>query len=256
MAPVMKEEKQKILSAADAKKEFLNLYKQLCYSRTSWKVWVDLITAFAITLSNVLEQNQERRATREKEFRQSIDNLGGPEIPTKMLGLITIALERNPEQDLLGSLFMELGLSSHWHGQYFSPYSVCQLMSSIPFAGIQEMVGEKGYATISDCCCGAGAMLIAAANNLKAAGYNYQTCGMFVAQDIDRIAGMMCYIQMALLGMPGYVVIANTLTDPVVGSGLIPAEQSGQEFWYIPMWYRDEWVMRRQLEMVSELLAG
>ena len=83
---------------------------------------------------------------------------------------------------------------------------------------------------------------------------NYQTSVLFVAQDIDMVAGLMCYIQLSLLGCPGYVAIANTLTNPctsIDGRGLIP--RHGEHIWYTPFYFREEWHWRRiaaQMDML------
>ena len=88
-------------------------------------------------------------------------------------------------------------------------------------------------------------------------GINYQTQAVFVGQDIDRIVGMMCYIQLSLLGCPGYVVIADTLTNPLTGfSALRPCPKEGQEFWYTPFFFRPEWQGRILCERMDEALKG
>lgn len=60
-----------------------------------------------------------------------------------------------------------------------------------------ELLKGKRYISVNDPACGAGAMLIAFANVAKKHGINYQKHVLFVAQDIDRTAAMMCYIQMS-----------------------------------------------------------
>lgn len=248
--------KDKILSPAECRKEFLRLFTELCRTRTSWQVWADLMSVFATAIANSVECDAVRREAREKEFARAISSLGGMEIPAQMLLCITNALERNPEQDFLGDTFMELNLGNHWRGQFFTPYPVCKLMAEINCENVIQAIADKGYASACDPACGAGAMLIAMANALMARDVNYQTDVMFVCQDIDRIAGLMCFVQLSLLGCPGYVVIANTLTNPVVGDGIFPSEQSGQEFWYTPMYYRDCWTIRRTANTMKRLLAG
>jgi len=54
---------------------------------------------------------------------------------------------------------------------------------------------------VNDPACGAGALLIAFANELRRPGrdINYQTSVLFVAQDIDMIVGCMCYMAYPLL---------------------------------------------------------
>lgn len=66
-----------------------------------------------------------------------------------------------------------------------------------------------------------------------------------MAQDIDYLVGMMCYLQMSLLGMPGYVVIGDTLLNPGTSydrRGLIPADDGN--IWYTPMLRRSVWQYR------------
>ena len=63
---------------------------------------------------------------------------------------------------------------------------------------------------------------------------------------IDLTAGLMCYIQLSLMGCPGYVVIGNTLTEPSLsldGRGLIPQDKGN--VWYTPFYFRDVWHWRR-----------
>ena len=58
--------------------------------------------------------------------------------------------------------------------------------------------------------------------------------GLIHANDVDRVVAQMCYIQLSLLGCPGWVAVANTISNPVCGDPLMPDERPGQEFWYTP----------------------
>ncbi|MCD8150557.1 MAG: SAM-dependent methyltransferase [Clostridiales bacterium] len=238
-------------------KEFLDLFGQLCYSRSAWQVWADLMSAIACTLSNVTEKNPERREAREKEYESCIKRLGGSnEIPAHLFAIITIALDKNPEQDFLGKMYMSLNLGNHWKGQFFTPYDICTLMSEITVGS--EAVAEaktRDYISVNDPACGAGATLIAAANTFKRHHINYQQKVLFVGQDIDRVVAQMCYIQLSLLGCPGYIAVANTISNPITGSTLEPDEGKDQEFWYTPFYWTDIWVMRRTLQRVRNLTS-
>lgn len=198
-------------------KEFLDEFQKLCYSRSSWQVWADLMAAMACSISNVADRSPEHYESREKEYAQCIERLGSVEVPAKMLAIIVEALERNPEQDFLGAMYMQLNLGNHWKGQFFTPYCVCKMMSEITCEDVDSHIEKQGYLSICDPACGAGATLIAAANTMKKCKHNFQNHVVFVAQDIDRITGMMCYIQLSLLGCAGYVCIANTITNPLTG---------------------------------------
>lgn len=229
----------------DFEKQFLKKFNFLCQSRSNWQVWTDFITVSAITLANSIDKTSEVRDEREKEYENCIKRLGGVDIPAEMFSIVVLALEENPEQDFLGSMFMKLGLGNHWKGQFFTPYNVCKMMSEINSINIEKQISEKGWVSVNDPACGAGATLISMANILKDHKINYQNHALFVAQDIDRVAGMMCYIQLSLLGCAGYVVIADTLCNPLTGNILRPNPNKNQEIWFTPMYISNVWCLRR-----------
>ena len=220
---------------------------------SSWEIWQDMIVFIATSIEAVLPSpNREKRETlyqdRAKKYSQKELN-----VFPQIFAEITDALEMNPDQDFLGDLFMQLGLGNDWKGQFFTPYSVCQCMAGIETGEhVIDQINEHGWASVNDPACGAGALLVAMANECRHRGINYQTDLLFVAQDVDFLAGLMCYIQLSLLGCPGYVVIADTLAHPAISvdeRGLIPA--AGQEVWYTPMYFRDIWCMRRRLAKID-----
>lgn len=91
-------------------KEFIKVFQELCYSRSSWQVWADLMAAMACTLANSVDKTLPRHTAREKEYAECIDRLGGVEKPAKCFAIVVEALERNPDQDFLGKLYMSLEL--------------------------------------------------------------------------------------------------------------------------------------------------
>lgn len=234
-------------------KEFLDDFKKLCYSRSSWQVWADLMSAIACSLSNAADRTPEHYDAREKEYAQCINRLGSVEIVSKMFAIIVMALESNPEQDFLGKMYMSLDLANHWKGQFFTPYNVCKMMSEVTCGNIDSHIEKQGYISICDPACGAGATLIAAANSMKNGKYNFQNHVLFVGQDIDRVTGMMCYIQLSLLGCAGYICIGNTITNPLTGHVLFPNENEGQELWYMPMFQSDVWKWRRVFNSLGSI---
>lgn len=118
----------------------------------------------------------------------------------------------------------------------------------------KEFLDLFNHLCYSRTACGAGATLISAANTFKERGINYQEKVLFVGQDIDRVVGQMCYIQLSLLGCAGYICIADTIVNPVVGSVLQPDEQKGQEFWYTPPYYSNRWQMRIFIQNMKRLM--
>lgn len=239
------------------KRELLQIVRELGQSRQTWQVWADLMNAIACALSNAADPDKKRVADREKEYAECIKRLGGDvEIVAKAYATIVLALEENPDQDLLGQIYMELELGSHWHGQFFTPYSICQLMCQTTFDDelVRAQVGDHGYITVNDTACGAGATLVGAINHLNRMGVG-QGQYLVTGNDIDRVAAQMCYIQLSTLGAAGWVAIANTLSDPVTGDPIMPTEKPGQEFWYTPMYYLNPiWVGRRACRVMDRFI--
>lgn len=192
----------------------IGLLESLVGKFTMWQVWQDFITMAATAICNSVPHPQ--REAREKLYAQCAEkyNAAELEIFAKMLANVTMGLEANPQQDFLGELFMALDLGNEWRGQFFTPYSVCALMADITLTEkALEKVKRHGWTDVNDPACGAGALLVAFANACLAKNINYQQQVLFVAQDVDQLAGMMCYIQLSLLGCAGYVVVQNTFFD-------------------------------------------
>lgn len=231
----------------DCRKQFLDTFRRLSSLQQPWRVWSDFVEMAACSISNHVDRsNYEPREKRYLEIARGYEQSELEQFP-KLLAYTVQALDQNPEQDFLGYLFQELELSNHWKGQFFTPYNICKAMAEISTDGLQDRIKEKGFVTVNDPACGAGALLIAFANVAKARGVNFQQHVLFVAQDVDPTAAHMCYIQLSLLGCPGYVIVGDTLSRP----GLHPEN----EVWYTPMWFVGGWTMRRLVGVVAELVG-
>lgn len=150
---------------------------------------------------------------------------------------------------------MELNLGNSNAGQFFTPFNVCRAMAETAISEtVGETIREKGYISVNDCACGAGATLIAAAEVLHNRGIDYQRNALFVGQDLDETVAMMCYVQMSLLGIAGYVHVGNTLTEPQTGSVLFGGEDANT--WYTPMFFHQRWQLRRELAILRHGLHG
>lgn len=237
------------------KQEFMKEFQKLCRTRQAWQAWSDLMETMACSISNAVDHSPKRFQKREERYAEAIKRLGGVEVPSKLFAIVVMALERNPDQDFLGQIYMELNLGSRWHGQFFTPYSVCQLMArvSIPDETLLEEVDRRHYVTVNDPACGAGATLIAAVSRFRELKID-QLHFLIAANDIDTVAAQMCYIQLSLLGAAGWVAIANTLSDPVEGDPLMPVEKESQEFYYTPMYFHWAWAGRRRAKAMDMAL--
>lgn len=218
-------------------KNIAKLFDNLTYRHSRWTVWSDFVLMAACTLSLLDVDHREERI---KMYDNAAAKYNQAELNCHrdMFEEVIQALEENPDQDFLGELFMALELGNEARGQFFTPYNVCVMMAKMQGSDIAAKVKEKGYLSVNDPAVGAGALLIAFANECRTQGVNYQEHIMFVGQDIDYVAAMMSYIQLSLLGCPGYVIVGDTLATP-------PTEPlTNQNVWYTPMYYRDIWQWR------------
>lgn len=228
---------------SDPQKAFLDAFGRLTRRHRAWDVWRDFIMMLACALSNPVDRRhyEEREALylkTIKKYNKQEQNLF-PELGAQTV----LALEENPEQDFLGSIFMSLNLGNKDSSQFFTPYHVCELMTEVTMDDTVQKVEKDGYISINDSCCGAGATLIAgihaARKRLEKANLNYQNHVLVVAQDIDMTVALMCYIQLSLLGVAGVVKIGNSLTEPMTD------KDSTDNYWFTPMYFSPVWSMRR-----------
>lgn len=211
----------------------------------TWEVWSDFIVMFAVALSNVFDKSHFKE--REAMYMKIIEKYNEKErmVFPELIVEVVQALEKEPEQDFLGSVYMELELGNHWIGQFFTPYDVCRCMAEISTKTVINQIQQNGFLTLNDCTCGAGATLIAGVHAVRHtlekanSPLQWQDHVLVTAQDLDFTTGMMCYIQLSLLGCAGYVKISNTITDPM------HCGDDTSKYWYMPYYFSDVWHYRR-----------
>ena len=84
-------------------------------------------------------------------------------------------------------------------------------------------------------------------NQLFQLNLNYQNHILIEAQDIDFTAAMMCYIQLSLLGVAGYIKVGNTITEPISLSDTL------ENYWFTPMYFSEIWHTRRLINKALNL---
>lgn len=248
--PVMKAE-----SKIDWEDKFLKSFQQLTYRHRAWDVWRDYILLHACSISNVLDK--ENYDQREKRYLKIINQYSKEEqaIFPELTAYTTMALDQNQEQDFLGKMFMRLNLGNRSTGQFFTPYHMCELMAEVVATDALEKIEKYGYISINDPCCGAGATLIAGVHVIRKQlehcdpPRNYQNHILVVAQDVDEIVGLMCYIQISLLGLAGFIKIGNSITDPM------STDDSSENYWYTPMYFSDVWSTRRMINQMNKIFG-
>lgn len=241
-------------------KKIVELFSRFDGSKNRRKIFEDFITMSAIALSNVVDKTHFDE--REQRYLDIAKQYSKEELETfaEMNAHIVMGMDDNPNQDFLGEMYMNLNFGSETTGQFFTPYSVCRVMAEVTtnFEHLEYDLEEKGFVSVTDPACGAGATLIAFANTCKEYDINYQEKVLFVAQDIDEVVGLMCYLALSYMGCPGYVVIGNSLTNPTMSfdkRSLLPKDDGN--IWRTPM-FQTHWMWqgRQQAAMMDLLLSG
>lgn len=225
-------------------KAFVTKFEMLSGRYSVRQIWDDWIVMSAISIANSCAPNGER----EKRYLAIAEKYKPNELLSfsELFADMTLSLDADPDQDFLGEMYMAVGMGSSVAGQFFTPYHVCELLANFTnLPNIRKQIEKDGYAMVNDCACGAGATLIAAANACRKAGINYQRDVVFVGQDIDFICVCMCYLQLSLLGCPGYVILGNTLAEPVPQKG---------NTWYTPLWFLSPTINAMKRDMSYEPL--
>jgi hypothetical protein len=207
-------------------KELLKLIRSADRRHDTYTVFRDFCEMAAISLANVMTFSQDREDRYRALAKKHRHQIG---LFPKMLGALTNAFEDGPD-DYLGRAFHELELGNKWTGQFFTPYPVCRMMAKMSLGtDAERLIAERGFIRANEPACGAGAMVIALCQELRAAGINYQQALHVIAQDIDPRAVHMTYVQLTLMHCPAVVIQGSTLAVETVEEWRTPAHVLG--FW-------------------------
>lgn len=192
----------------DYLKEFTSKLQSLGRSKRIYEVFKDFLTLSTCALAQPFYRSDEI----EQIYLETVNRYTKEQAEefSKLLAFLVLGLEQAP-QDFLGQVFMSLNLGSQANGQYFTPYSVCKFMAEINFTEI-ESFQNKQLITLSEPCCGSGALIIAFAQTLREHNINYQQNLFVEAIDISEMCFKMTYIQLSLLGIPAKVVQGDSLS--------------------------------------------
>ena len=205
----------------------VKLIQQLSYRHNTSKVFSDFVEMSAISYSNVVDKAQYDK--REKRYLDIVQQYKKEEINEfpKLLGMLTNHFEHAPH-DVLGDIFHELELHNEHKGQFFTPYPLCKMMAKMIIGeNAQSIMAEKGFVTLSEPACGTGAMLIAAAQELRTQGVNYQQNLHATAVDLDSTCVHAAYVQLTLLHIPATVIHGNTISLEEYSHWFTPAHILG-----------------------------
>ena len=209
----------------DYRRAFIKEFNAIAKHKHRYDVFRDFVTMAACSLHNSIRKDPAR----EDEYLQIIAGYGKEDSERfpKLLGYLIEMLEPQP-QDILGSLYMELEISNKNAGQFFTPSSVSDFMAKILHGEELENL-EKPFITLSEPACGAGGMVLSFVKAMIDAGHNPAEKLWTQCVDIDRLAALMCYVQLSLWNVPAEILVGDTL------------RWEFRERWHTPAYYLGNW---------------
>lgn len=207
--------KQKSVGKSDSIKAFTKRFEDVARisGQSKWAAFEAFCATWALALSNALHKDEAREA----EYMKIADHVGRETMTAyaELGAHVTMALTENPRQDFLGTALGALELTNKWAGQYFTPYSIAEMMARMSVGKVRPKYFRNPFRKII-CICdpavGAGCMLIAAVNVLRNNGVCVEQHVFMDGTDKDLTAFYMSYIQLTLLNIPAVVRWGNSLS--------------------------------------------
>lgn len=225
------------MSRDDAVAAFKTTFRTLAPYKHRYEVFRDFVTMTAISLHNALMKDQKLEA----EYLSIIGQYKPDDQKAfpKLMGSLIAALDAEP-RDILGPLYMELEIANKDAGQFFTPPELSEVMAAICFQDMIEKLDQQPYIKLSEPACGAGGMVLAFVKVLIQHKHNPGDKLWVQCVDVDRMAALMCYIQLTLWNVPAQVIVGNTLT------------WEHREIWYTPAHHLGFWANKLKREEGAE----
>lgn len=198
--------------------EILKMIERGAYKVNAHNLLSDIFECGAIAISNRFDRRQAKE--REERYLQIIKKYEPDmqkliaEIFGQIYALLTNQIDAG-FNDYLGQLFMQSETSNKHTGQFFTPYSISKMCAkvSIDSSTVNEHMEADKILTLSEPACGAGGMIIAAADVLyNEYHFNISRNLLVECSDIDSRCVHMTYLQLGLAGIPAIIYRRDTLT--------------------------------------------
>ena len=200
--------------------DILKLLEKGLYKANAHELLADIFECGAIAISNQFDRAQ--RQEREAQYMRIIQKYdkGMQKLIAEIFAKIGLLLSQqiNPFvgfNDYLGELYMRSETSNKHTGQFFTPYCVSKMCAEVTLneKTINEYIEQDKIFTLSEPACGAGGMIIAAADVLyNKYHFNISRNLFVIGSDIDSRCVHMSYLQLSFAGIPAVIYKQNTLT--------------------------------------------
>ncbi|MDO4641695.1 MAG: N-6 DNA methylase [Neisseria sp.] len=201
----------------DVNQRMIKLFEALDSAFPVAEVFRDFVEVSAIVLINqyAFDAEWEQREQRYHEIQQKYEEADFSRL-SELLSILMLAIYEAKESglfvDILGSLYMGLGLGKSASGQFFTPYEISKLMTALVAPYLEEELAKKPFISVMEPSCGSGTNFIAFAERVAGHGYSPTRNMAAVGVDLDILCVWMCFIQCQLYRIPAKIVHGNSLT--------------------------------------------
>lgn len=212
------------------RRQFLQTFQQIARHKHRYDVFRDFVILAATALHNGAVMDEAR----ETEYVTTTGGYAPEDIEAfpKLLAILVELLQPEP-RDILGPLYMELEIASREQGQFFTPPELSELMARMTFGpDLLKPLETASFITVSEPACGAGGMVLSLVKVLIEEGYDPAKHLWVQCVDVNRLAALMCYVQLSLWNVPAEIIVGNSLT------------LEEREVWHTPAHYMGFWSAR------------
>lgn len=216
-------------------KNIMKKIEQLSSRHGYWETFSDWISCMALAISNVVDGIHYE--IREKEYLQIIKKYSSSEQEqfAQMFAMLQQVIEKRQiegsYEEILGFIHHDMKLNNENVGQFFTPWSICQMMGRVTVdQSAKETVKEKGFVSLAEPSCGAGATILGCIEALAKIGV-HPGQALVKGTDIDLRCVQMTYVQLSLYAVPAVIKHGNTLSMNEWSNWYTPAYMLGAWYW-------------------------
>lgn len=193
------------------RRDFIAEFDKIQRHRHRVEVFSDFLEMAFCAVAKRTTTDKERQDALEARYMQTVGKYNRDEANAiaRMFGVMQLALMDGGE--FLGGIVSELELHNKGMAQYFSPWHLCQMMAKMIIGDLSQQIADRGFVTVCEPASGAGAMVLAVADEFDEQGFppgHHMYCE---AQDLSDTAYKMTYLQLACRGVPALVRHGNSL---------------------------------------------
>ncbi len=209
---------------ADHRKQFIKAFESLAHQRERHDVFNDFLEMAVCAIRKQTLPPGPAADAIEAQYMAVVKRNRAEDVRAmpRLLGITTLAIQ-DGGCDFLGQVAGDLELVTGHMGQFFTPYDVSRMIAEMTLDTVGEVIAEQGFVTVQEPACGAGGMVIAAADALARQGFDIGRHLYVDATDISPMCFRMTYLQAALRGIPATIRRGNTLSLEMFDHAVTPA---------------------------------